>query len=347
VDGSFTWVASRYLKPTEGNLAVVTEEGVQARVGSQFSDIRDVVQVRLQKGEVVELLDRPERGPARAENAWVRIAPPAGEFRWVSNKYLDADYPRDGLRRAPVAQREPPRQTEEVAAAVGPDDSVGPVIPAAAMEEAAREPNEAGDDSLRARSMRSRSLSAREFQAELDRVELELSLMVIEEPSAWSFDKLRARSEMLLDQAETAVERGRARLLVNKIARFDDIKQRNDAVLAVREETDRNSRLLISLQPKEGGPERKHAARFDIDGRFDGVGQLTEVVSPKAGAPRYVLVDDTGAVRYYVTPAPGMNLHNLVGRQVGVIGNRGYIPEQHASHIMARHVTPLDGPALR
>ena len=35
---------------------------------------------------------------------------------------------------------------------------------------------------------------------------------------------------MLLDQAETAVERGRARLLANKIARFDDIKQRQDAV---------------------------------------------------------------------------------------------------------------------
>ena len=54
VDGSFTWVSSRFLKPTEDNLAVITEDGVQARVGSQFSDIRDVVQVRLQKGEVVE-----------------------------------------------------------------------------------------------------------------------------------------------------------------------------------------------------------------------------------------------------------------------------------------------------
>src|SRR5664279_1510721 len=31
VDGSFTWVSGRYLRPTEGNLAVVTEDGVSAR----------------------------------------------------------------------------------------------------------------------------------------------------------------------------------------------------------------------------------------------------------------------------------------------------------------------------
>ena len=48
-------------------------------------------------------------------------------------------------------------------------------------------------------------------------------------------------------------------------------------------------------------------------------------------------------MRCYVTPAPGVNLQHYVGRQVGVTGTRGYMPEQHASHIMARHVTPLEG----
>ena len=77
------------------------------------------------------------------------------------------------------------------------------------------------------------------------------------------------------------------------------------------------------------------------------MGQLTQVVSPKLGAPRYALVDEAGDVRCYVTPAPGVNLQNYVGRQVGVTGTRGYMPEQHASHIMARHVTPLEGSMLR
>jgi uncharacterized protein YgiM (DUF1202 family) len=33
IEGSFTWVSSRFLKPTKHNLAVVTEENVAARVG--------------------------------------------------------------------------------------------------------------------------------------------------------------------------------------------------------------------------------------------------------------------------------------------------------------------------
>ena len=54
-----------------------------------------------------------------------------------------------------------------------------------------------------------------------------------------------------------------------------------------------------------------------------------------------------GDVRCYVTPVPGVNLQNYLGRQVGVTGTRGYVIEQNASHIMARHVTPLQGAMLR
>ncbi len=74
---------------------------------------------------------------------------------------------------------------------------------------------------------------------------------------------------------------------------------------------------------------------------------MTQVVSPKVGAPRYALVDESGDVRCYVTPAPGVNAQSFVGRLVGVTGTRGYVPEQHAGHIMARHITPLEGPVLR
>ena len=142
-----------------------------------------------------------------------------------------------------------------------------------------------------------------------------------------------------MDESQTAVERGRARLLADKIARFDDIRRRQEAVAAMRDRTDRASRLYAQLRPRVDAD----AAKQEIDGRFDGVGQLTEVVSPKVGAPRYALVDQTGDVRCYVTPAPGVHLQDYIGREVGVIGTRGYMPEQRASHIMARHVTPLEG----
>ena len=93
VDGSFTWVSSHFLKPMKNHLAVVTEDGVSARVGSRFGNPRDVIQVRLHKGEVVEVIELASR------RSMVKIAPPSGEFRWVAGKYLASDHPRDGLRR--------------------------------------------------------------------------------------------------------------------------------------------------------------------------------------------------------------------------------------------------------
>jgi hypothetical protein len=54
-----------------------------------------------------------------------------------------------------------------------------------------------------------------------------------------------------------------------------------------------------------------------------------------------------GEVGCYVTPAPGVHLRHYLGRQVGVTGTRGYMPEQRARHVMARHVSVLDARRLR
>jgi len=332
IEGSFTWVSGRFLKPTKNNLAVVTEEGVAARVGSRFGETRDVIQVRLRKGEVVEILESP-RDDRRGASQWYKIAPPSGEFRWVSNKYLDAEYPHDGLRRRHADQRELESPIDRTAEP---------------SHRRFHESSEAAGESLLARSAMPRAISPKEFQEELERIELELTVMLIEEPTTWSFDSLWERTNTLLDQSRTAVERGRARQLANKITKFEDIKQRQEAVLAMRDHTERDSRLYARLRPRDDADDERSAARLEIDGRFDGVGQLTQVSSPKTGAPRYALVDKSGDVRCYVTPAPGVRLQNYVGREVGVTGSRsGYMIDQHANHIIARHITPLEGTMLR
>ena len=42
-EGSFSWISTHFLKPTHDRLAVVTEEGAAARIGSKFRDTRDVL----------------------------------------------------------------------------------------------------------------------------------------------------------------------------------------------------------------------------------------------------------------------------------------------------------------
>ena len=60
--GSFTWVSGRYLQwegrePEVPGIATVNGDGVAARVGSRFSDIRDVISVHLHDLEPFEVLE--------------------------------------------------------------------------------------------------------------------------------------------------------------------------------------------------------------------------------------------------------------------------------------------------
>jgi hypothetical protein len=303
---SFSWVSSRHLQLDGNNLATVTDEHVAARVGSRMSDARDVIQVRLHKGEAVEVLEpRRNRSQGNAEpTAWFKIAPPAGEFRWVSGRFVDPDYNRDGLRRTSTG---------------GTVDLTGQAT-----------------GSLRNDGAAPRRTSPEQYQKQLDRIDLELSTMVVEDPNFWELSELRQRAETLFNQSETALERGRARMMVSKIARFEDIKRRKQALAAVRPELARPDQPAVSRLPPA-----------DPDGRFDAKGQLIRVPDPKPGGPQYAILDAHGNIRCYVSPAPGVNLRSYVGRQVGINGIRGYMPEQRASHVMARHVSVVEETQLK
>jgi len=327
---SFTWVAGRYVQPTEKNLAEITEDGVSAHVGSRISTEWNVIQVRLQKGETVELLDPPPAETDRRPREWVRIAPPAGEFRWVAEKDL--------------ASGVPPRQWNAANSSTAGPASVNTNGSASAAGHASENSNVSAAGSASAGSP---AQPADAFQAELDRIDVELATIVVEPPAVWSFDSLRERTNVLLDQAPTAVQRGRARAMADKIARFEDIKQRREAVMALGNPIDRAARFASGARPNDSTLDAKRADQLEIDGRFDGVGRLTQVDSPKHGGPRYALVDADGKVRSYVTPAPGVKVQSYLGRPVGVIGTRGYVPEERTSHIMARRVMPLEPSALR
>jgi hypothetical protein len=360
--GSFAWVSARYLTPGEGNLAVVNAENVAARVGSRFSDIRDVIQVRLRKSEVVEVLgaETDEGG----ERRWYKIAPPSGAFRWVSGRYLrplDGERATDDDAIAATTDSADNRLTDPLLEAVRQFDAGASGAQLVDRLDGAAVAAEVPSPAPPPSGSQQRTLTPEQFDEAIERLDLELSTMVAEEPTVWSFDRLRQRAGRLAAQCQTAVERGRCRQLLDKLERFAELDRRYERLARLKQAADqvdlelaRRDRISPAspttstrtpTAPRHdsmaGSPPRQPYPSRDT-GRFDGIGTLSRVATTKLGAPRYVLLDNQGQPNCYITPAPGVNVRHYIGQRVGINGTAGYIPEKRARHVTASHIRPLE-----
>ena len=95
LNDSYSWVAAEYLElHADGDHASVRVARVPSWIGSY--DDRSVnygYTVLLNKGEVVTLLGRTQRMLSRTNRSqtYYKIAPPAGEFRWIHKDHLIGD----------------------------------------------------------------------------------------------------------------------------------------------------------------------------------------------------------------------------------------------------------------
>ncbi len=335
--GSFCYVALGKLKPLGQGVAVARENKVEAHVGSSLGDMRDVIQVRLDHDEPVEVLEEPDHD---RDDAWVKIAPPAGEFRWISSRYIERSRPatagRGGQRGSFAALPEPRRWTDESIAnsagvTSGPRTSV------------------AGWSRPGGRDTSGKDASGRGGASELEQMNQEISRRVVLNVSQWQFDDLKQRGQRALDSATNDADRDDAQHLLDKIARFEDIRQRREAF-------DRGSLGPGAVASNVALPGSSLAAAPaavaipsapTVDPRYDGAGRLTPVVSQKTGAPQFALVDANGAVIQFVSPAPGVNLQPYMYRRIGVSGPRNFAPEYQRQVINAQRITLLDDGSRR
>jgi hypothetical protein len=93
LEGSFSWLRACDVDavvtigaadaPPGRGIGVIVTDGAVSRVGSQINDLRHVGQVSLEAGERVQIIDEVRIAQGRHAGLWVRIEPPAGEFRWA------------------------------------------------------------------------------------------------------------------------------------------------------------------------------------------------------------------------------------------------------------------------
>ena len=322
-EGSFSWVQGAYLMSTdEIGIARITSDRVAAHVGTDLSDAHDVVHVHLKRDELVEVLAAERRATEVDASAtgWHKIAPPAGEFRWVHRRYVERQPPES----AGKAGGGPRWTSKKVPAAHGAVATGDENLPAGSS----------ADPPPAAPITGASSLGPDLGNIELGDIELELSLIVAREPAGWQLGTLRSRAESLAGSGETVADREAARTLLDTIGEFENLKLSYEQLAPTGTLANRKG-----VSPITGALGTQSPA---IDPRFDGTGWLMPVRSRRPDVPRYALTDDNGDILQFVMPAPGVNLQRYLRKQIGIYGQRGVMPQFRKPQVTVQRVVVLD-----
>lgn len=258
--GSFSWVSAKYLEQAENEeTGRIIKTPVKTRVGSHLDDIHDVEYISLRHGEVVRLLGSARLADETGQlRNWFRIAPPAGEFRWVHAAHLQrpldatspaADAPATisgsdpDVGLASVADAEqvvgsgaitthPLSEQNTSAKAENAEVPVASTSIASASHEApAVDAREFTDTSStwRAVTQAEDILIAPEpqsFQQRLGALNLLLSQTVLAAVAEWDLQPVLEQTALLAEEAATPTERWEATALLEKARQFQDLQRR-------------------------------------------------------------------------------------------------------------------------
>ncbi|MEZ6136684.1 MAG: hypothetical protein R3C53_17445 [Pirellulaceae bacterium] len=177
--------------------------------------------------------------------------------------------------------------------------------------------------------------------AEVNQIQLVLSEMVVGPMHAWNLPPLIKQTQYLIEHGATPIERGQARLLLERIQEFDLLARKSGfggaAVLtasAVAPSTSAVAKTMTAgyqtaVDPNAG------------DVVFDATGWLVPVHAASADQPTHAINNDAGQTIAYVTALPHLNLDRYLNQPVGISGLRGYLPQLQANHIQAERVVRL------
>jgi hypothetical protein len=173
-----------------------------------------------------------------------------------------------------------------------------------------------------------RPIDSEEFKKRLTELDVELTTMVAQDSSKWNLLPLRQAADELVEHGASPLERGQARLVLERIVEFEaTLPPGQEAALAAAQPA-----------PAPAAPVRKP----DFVTQYDAVGYLMPIVGARPGTPQFQLTDKDGRSLSLVSAAPGVNLHVHIKKQVGVYGHRGYVESLKKQHVMAERIVDLD-----
>ena len=153
---------------------------------------------------------------------------------------------------------------------------------------------------------------------------VQLSVIVSRPAEQWNLAPLRDSAQMWIERGETPLVRGEARLLLDRIERFESVRQRSSA-----------SPIAPPTNFSDALPRRSPASESEMSG------WLVAVHTSLPGQPEFALTDDLGNVKAYVRPTTGLNLRRYVQQPVTVFGPQGFLPNLNAKQVVADRVVRL------
>lgn len=370
VAGSFSWVRASDVDrrggpnaagEAKGGADVVVADGAVARIGSQLNDLRHVAQVRLEAGERIRVIEEVRIAEGRHAGDWLRIEPPAGEFRWAMASDLDLPASLRPIDSPPVefdggvrlAAGTLPGGEEPTQAA---EPLRLPELPAASMPSAGASPHAgwmpqgAGifDPLTRMISPPAKTTPLVASGDEIADIDLALSLAVVGPAESWDLAPLRERLRLAAGRAITMQDRRRADEIDARLSRFEGIQGRH-ATLAAAQTGESNTLRLggmwsalsaIGSRPVRpgvlpGGKPADGLPDWTPPDHAETTGRLATVVSRRPDAPRWAIVNENNEVIAFISPQSPANLAPLVGQEVAIRGARGYMPEYKRPYLVA------------
>ena len=152
----------------------------------------------------------------------------------------------------------------------------------------------------------------------------QLSIIVSRPAEQWNLSPLRDSAKMWIERGETPLMRGEARLLLDRIERFESVRQRSSM-----------TPLTPPTNYSEAVPLQRPSSESELSG------WLVAVHTSLPGQPEFALTDDLGNVKAYVRPTTGLNLRRYVQQPVTVFGPQGFLPNLNAKQVVADRVVRL------
>jgi uncharacterized protein YraI len=360
--GSFSWVLGRHVQRTAENQGTITTNNVIVRVGSFESDIREVWQRKLAQDDVVRILGEkmlaPEKGSGPAE-LWYRIEPPRGEWRWIEGQAVapprvaerkSTDDPFDSPAGGSANSSGSPHRKSP---SVRRSDQDAPSFEKPWDESRERE-YVAGDstsDGKGSGSLASRPLVRKQMKSsggkqaarkqdalldELDRLDARFRSILDKTPLEWDFDQLEVDYQDLRNETDSANLQQMIDARLVRIAGYRKTRNDEQELARIQDETTRRDAELAEIQ------RRQEAQLTSLSKpRFAGAGVVERSALNRRGAPRYVLLNQSGRVLAYLVPISGVNLEAWVGRAAGIDGPRAQNLELKADLINVTRLTPV------